>query len=311
MKRILMSILAVGTAVALSTAPAFAGGKVLSDGDLDTVTASNYNHESPDLLVGGSGGGVQNNDESQKDLMALNNVNASQSNVANQTNLVYTTDSTGVLILKQSNKASFSGDNGDNSGEAAVGSMGYSRHSRHSQSDDDVMLGGAGGGVQNNDESQKWLDAVNNVNASQSNVADQTNILSIGKSHSRHGRHGSSGPQYFALIKQSNKARFSGDNGSNKTSDTYIKDPKNKDDLFVANSGGGVQNNNEAQKNLQALNNVNASQSNVANQTNIAVGQIMAWKTIIKQSNSARFSGDNGGNSTGSYHHHGGGYGQD
>ncbi len=40
MKRFVMSILVLGTAIALSAAPAFAGGDVLSDADLDMVTGA-------------------------------------------------------------------------------------------------------------------------------------------------------------------------------------------------------------------------------------------------------------------------------
>ncbi len=286
MKRIFMSILAIGTVVALSAGPVFAGGEVLSDGDLDSITAANFNGESKDTLVGGSGGGVQNNDDSQRDLMALNNVNASQSNVANQANVLFTIQSPYISIVKQDNYADFNyANNGDNGILAEAVVMKTPWYAK----DDDVLLGGAGGGVQNNDESQKDLMAINNVNASQSNVANQTNLVST-----------YTGNSHFAYISQKNVASFHADNGSNWTALTYIKDPKNKDDLLIGQAGGGVQNNNESQRNLMALNNVNASQSNVANQTNIAVaGVAFGQFSIVKQSNQASFSGQNGGNFVG------------
>lgn len=196
MNRIFMSILAVGTAVVLSAGPVFAGGEVLSDGDLDSITAASHNG-SDDTLVGGSGGGVQNNDKSQQYLMAVNNVNASQSNVANQTNMVATKyDHSLISYIRQSNKARFNADNGLNST--------YSTRVKDPKNNDDLLVAGSGGGVQNNNKSQQFLTALNNVNASQSNVANQTNIAIAGSFFG-----------HLSIVKQSNKASFYGSNGGN------------------------------------------------------------------------------------------------
>ncbi len=151
MKRFLMSIMVLGTAVALMAAPAFAGGSALSDSDLDTVYAGHG---------GGTDAEVELDNKSQQNLDALNNVNAAMSNVSGQTNIVgvFTHDASHNFII-QKNRSSISGDNGEKGDKAKI----------------DLT-----------DKSQQNLDALNNVNAAMSNVSNQTNVAAVFSYHGAH-----------------------------------------------------------------------------------------------------------------------------
>lgn len=111
MKRFLMSIMVLGTAVALMAAPAFAGGSMLSDSELDTVYGGLLG------MGGGTDAEVELDDKSQQNLDALNNVNAAMSNVSNQTNIAAVFSYHGAHnFIVQSNYSSISGDNASGGG---------------------------------------------------------------------------------------------------------------------------------------------------------------------------------------------------